>query len=843
MRSRRLAQVVSVFAALMLLLAARLVQLQWLQHDTWRLAALESRTAASDIAYRRGRLLDRQGLVLAEDRTIYDLLWQYRDFRREHPAGQLLEALALLGSDAQSLRVCFEQAERLAAIWQSVSPRHLARLEPREREDLSFYLQRLAGLRGAEAVSAFDAWAASGADQSLLAAFPESASFHALALARARRDWQRLEQALQCEPGSLLDQLDEERSIIELAVQRRVLRLAAGRALNLDAGGVLVMLRSEQPDAEAPLLSRLEQRWQLPGQQKLLAQLLLEGEPPDAMLTTLRAIDAAAPADVEGLRRSERFDLHRSRQPVLRRSLDFPAVDLLVQEPDSFPGFVVRRNPRRAYPAGIAPQLVGGVSVPTAEQMRLMARRQEEFRDLARIFDRNDEQEQRYRALRAALPETTLPPDEPRGAFGAEAAFDRQLRGTYGLLQLLQSVDADGRSPRELEFRPAQDGADVQLGLDQQLLLAAENAIVAGYAEVREHPAANWPAGVVDALGRPRCGFVLFDLSDGTLPVLATWPTFTADQYRTAFSALRDDPGRPLQHRALGGNYQGPQAPYPGSTFKPLIAVAALRADPAAWQREYECAGSYLPRGAPAGARPLDCDEKRVHGKLGMEEALVRSCNVYFYRLAEDIRYEPLFELSKSLGFGAATGIEIGPGVSGIVPGNGWNLEYRANLLQGVESARDPFSVLRLGIGQVGVTASPVQMARFYGWLATGDLLVPRLALAGPLQTLPQVELPDRLRGLIANALRRVVEDPQGTAHDQRWPLERYRVAGKTGTAQVGQGAPVHAWFTGWFPHDHPRYSFAVYCENAGVHGGDLAAGILYRFLEATWATLLPSEP
>lgn len=843
MRSQRNAQVVSVFAGLVLLLMLRMVQLQWLQQPEWELAALESRTAATDIAYRRGRLLDRTGVVLAEDRTVYDLLWQYRDFRREHPAGQLLEALALLGSDAESLGVCFEQAERLAPIWQAARPSHLARLNPREREDLSFYLERLGGLRGTPATAAFDAWAQSGATSSLLDAFPQVAAFHAAEIERARRDWRRLESALEFAPRTLMARLDEERANIELAVQRRVLRLAAGRALALDTGGVLSALRGESATPAAPLLAALEQRWHLPGQAGTLARLLLEGEPAAALLPTLQAADQHAPADVEGLRRTERFDLHRSRQPVLRRALGFAAVDLLVQEAESFPGFEVRRNPRRAYPAGVAPHLVGGVSVPTAEQMRLQAKRQEEFRDLARLFERSPDQERRYRALRAALPESELPADEPRGAFGAEAAFDRPLRGTYGRLQLLQAVDAGGRSPRELEFQPAQDGSDVQLGLDLGWMHAAEDAIVAGYAEVRHDPAASWPAEVVDALGRPRCGFALLDLKDGTLPVLATWPTFTADQYRTAYAALRDDPGRPLQHRALGGNYQGAQVPYPGSTFKPLIAVAALQRDPAAWRHRYECAGSYAPRGAPAGSRPLDCDEKRVHGNLDMEEALVRSCNVYFYRLAEDLGLEPLLELSKQLGFGAPTGIEIGPGAGGVVPGNGWNLEFRANLLQGPESARDPYSVLRLGIGQVGVTASPLQMARFYGWLATGELLVPRLALGSPPQRLATAELPENLRALITGSLRRVVEDPSGTAHDPRWPLEKFRVAGKTGTAQVGQGAPVHSWFTGWFPHDQPRYAFAVYCENAGVHGGDLAAVILYRFLESSWASLMPSEP
>jgi cell division protein FtsI/penicillin-binding protein 2 len=838
-RTRRIQQIAGALLALVLLLAGRLVQLQVLQNAEWTREAIRSRTAANDISYQRGRLLDRDGEVLAEDQTVHDLVWQYRDFRREHVAGHLLEALALLGSDAGGLDAAFTHAEQLAVLWQGVRPRHFALLEAREREDLAFYLRRLGGLSSSADTEAFQGWAASADETTFVAAFPQIALAHAETLARARSDWLRLELRLEFPPGGLMQICERQRLILEEAVQRRVLRMAAGRALGRDSGGVLELLRGAgeitPPAAQALLF--LQQRWDPPVTGQDLARLLLEGEPPEMLRAVLQAAERRAPEDVGGLRRSVRFDLHRSRTPVLLRNLDFAATDLLVQEALAFSGFEVRRSSRRAFPSGVAPHLVGGVSLPTQEEIERHVKRQQEFHELARLFDRSPQQETRYRALRTVL-ESELPADEPRGSFGAEAAFDARLRGSNGRLQVVHSVDGD--RPRELDFQPARDGADVRLTLDAGLTLAAERAIVLAFAEVRADPNPEWPVEVLRALAEPRCGFALLDLADGSVPVLATWPTFNPEQYRTAYSSLAADAGTPLMQRALGGNYLGHQIPYPGSTFKPLVAIAALRRDPAAWNREYECTGSYAPARA-RGGRPLDCDDRRVHGKVNLEEALVRSCNVYFYRLAEDLGYAALHELARELGFGAPTGIELGPGAGGIVPGAGWDLERRANVLLGPENGRDPYNALRMGIGQVCVTASPLQMARFYGWLATGRLLTPKLmqgATGGDFTTPP---FAGESRALLGRALRAVVADPRGTAHDPRWPLERFHVAAKTGTAQIGESVRVHAWFTGWFPHERPRYAFAIWCENAGVHGGDLAAVVLYRFLESSWDELIPA--
>jgi cell division protein FtsI/penicillin-binding protein 2 len=827
-RTRRVVALAVAFAALVLALVARLVQLQWIEHEDWQREAWRARLSGGEIPYRRGRLLDRAGRVLADDRISYELVWHYRDFRRGHPSAQFLEACALLGRDAIGLAESFARAEASAAIWLACRPQDLAAMSARDREDLGFYLRRLAGVRSAES-AAFTAWAAAREGAPLGEAFPWAAARHSEALQRARADWRRLAHALGEDEAVLMARLEEQRRALQSEAEFRALRQAAARATELDVGGVLAALRGTEdaPESGAGLAARLHARWRPPLDAGGLARLLLERAPPEAVLPALAAAARAAPADVAGLVRAQRFALHADRALVLRRDLDFPAVDLLVQEAAAFPGFSVREVPRREYPEAGAAHLVGLVRVPNEQELAGWSAQREEYGELARVFERNAEQEARYRTLQRALAREAPRRGELIGSFGAEAAFDARLRGHHGLLRALRGADDDAQ-PLEVEFVPAQDGQDVRLTLDVEWNRRAAAAFARAYAEALADPDPAWSAEVREGLRHPRGGFALLDLRDGATPVLATLPGYEAGDYRSSYGTLRDDPDAPLRQRALGSLYRVQETPYPGSTFKPLIAAAALMRDPGAAQHRIVCEGSWRPRrGLPAGLAPLACDERRSHGSVDMEEALMRSCNVYFYGLAEELGYEPMHALAATLGFGAPTGFEVGPSGQFLMP---------------PAEAKHVYTVARLSIGQVAVAASPLQMARSYGWLASGVLWRPRLAAGDAPMRDEAPALDPAARALIAAGLRGVVEDVRGTAHDARWPLAKFHVAGKTGTAQAAGGAPVHAWFTGWFPHERPRYAFAILCENAGVHGGDLAAVALYRFLEENWEALMQED-
>ena len=827
MRARRVGILAAVFATLVVALFARLVQLQAFEHEEWQREAWRARLSGGEIPYRRGQIHDRTGRVFAEDRSSYDLTWQYRDFRRGHPAAQLHEACALLGVPTGGLNAAFARAEQLAATWLACRPQELAALPAREREDLSFYLRRLCGVRAAES-EAFTRWSGAREGEALGTEFPWAAERHLEALRRARADWRRLARTLGEDEVLLMERLDQQRLALQAEAEFRALRQAAARASELDVGGVVAALRGDEGAVSgAPLIRLLHARWQPPLEAAALARLLLAREPESAVLPVLAAVAHSAPADLAGLLRAQRFALHANRSLVLRRELEFHAVDLLVQEASVYPGFAVREVPRREYPEGGAPHLVGMVRVPRQEELDDWTEQREEYRELARVFERSAEQEARYRALREVLASEAPRHDELIGSFGAEAAFDARLRGEYGVLRVLRGAEEDAQ-PLEVEFVAAQDGEDVRLTLDARWNRLAEDALARAYAEILAAPDPAWSAEILAALREPRCAFALLDLRDGATPVLPTPPTSRAGAYRNGYTKLRDDEAGPLRQRALGGHYRAHETPYPGSTYKPLIAAAALMRDPQAGQKRIVCHGAWRPRrGLPAGLSELACDDRRAHGEVNMEEALMRSCNVYFYTLAEELGYEPMHALALDLGFGAPSGLEVGPSGHFLMP---------------PEDARHIYTVARTGIGQVSVAASPLQMARLYGWLATGDLWRPHLLREAPSALLAAPQLAVGGRALIAQGLRRVVEDPRGTAHDARWPLEKFHVAGKTGTAQSAGGAPVHAWFTGWFPHEHPRYAFAVLCENAGVHGGDLAAVALYRFLETAWEELMQED-
>jgi penicillin-binding protein 2 len=233
-----------------------------------------------------------------------------------------------------------------------------------------------------------------------------------------------------------------------------------------------------------------------------------------------------------------------------------------------------------------------------------------------------------------------------------------------------------------------------------------------------------------------------------------------------------------------------------------------------------------------------------------MREAIQKSCNVYFYRLAADLGYRLLWTRARQLGFGLPSGLELSvlePKEEEVIAtGSGAWLERGANSLTHPRKAASPLAPLHFAIGQGYVTASPLQMARFYGWLATGKLATPRLVLegAGGAPALPETErflLSSASRVKLMDALRSVVEEQGGTAWDPETSLALHRVSGKTGTAQVG-GGENHAWFAGYFPWDKPRYAFAVFCENVDLHGGELATLVLDRFLKSPEVAFLLQE-
>jgi penicillin-binding protein 2 len=278
---------------------------------------------------------------------------------------------------------------------------------------------------------------------------------------------------------------------------------------------------------------------------------------------------------------------------------------------------------------------------------------------------------------------------------------------------------------------------------------------------------------------------------------------------------------------------------YPGSTFKPISALAALHDAIIPPGNRVDCPGYY-----ELGNRRFRCTH--AHGPVDMRRAIIQSCNTYFYRLAEQVGLDRIAALAQEFGLGAVTGIGINTESPGVVPTREW-------YAKGSQRYRVGFA-LNTAIGQGDTRVTVLQLAMAYAALVNGGLLyVPQLvqAVQSPNGQVIE-EFAPRLRrkvqiapeqlAFVLDSMSGVVNDPKGTAYVARIE-DGVTVGGKTGTAQVttktyapdeeggrGHFLRTHAWFAGFAPVENPQLAIVVLVEHGG-HGGTEAAPIAVRVL------------
>ena len=345
---------------------------------------------------------------------------------------------------------------------------------------------------------------------------------------------------------------------------------------------------------------------------------------------------------------------------------------------------------------------------------------------------------------------------EMRGRGGLEIYYDSFLRGDAGRRKV--QVDARGFARREWTEVPPRRGPDLHLTLDVAVQRAAERVLKDG---------------------RGACAVI--DPANGDVLALASAPTYDLGDFVPTLSVetytrYATDEQKPLLNRASGGAYA------PGSTFKPITALAGLGAgcDP---EIAYECVGTYL-----LGQMSLHCTSRWGHGPLNLYDALKRSCNPYFCNLGVQTGTNALFRAALAFGLGRKTGIDLGVDMAGAVPDEAWKRRVYGERWY-------PGDLAQMAIGQGMLLVSPLQMARVAGAIGTGRLVRPHLKQGLDPQS---VELPFPTAHLLAvrEGMRRVVNDRGGTG---RRGGERVRaeIIGKTGTAEIGRGEKKrkNAWF------------------------------------------------
>lgn len=525
---------------------------------------------------------------------------------------------------------------------------------------------------------------------------------------------------------------------------------------------------------------------------------------------------------------AEELDYH----PVAE-NVSLEAAGRIESFPSRFPGVRVQSLTRRSYPQGSLAAHLVGVRTPLHEDQ--------------------------YAARRERLAQGDpfgYRPGDAIGRSGVELAYDRWLHGVPGERRV--AFNRRGEIEREEVLRPAVNGGDVVLSIDAGLQRLAESLLDAAVERGEFPPRRDRTPttdGAPDESPRPVGGtLIALDVRTGRVLAAAAAPRQDARLLTAAtpeeWNAAAADPRRPFFPRVTQAMLP------PGSVFKIVTAVAGIEAGVLDPDERLDCRG-YLH--TPDRDRCLIYRHFGVgHGPVRLDEALSQSCNVYFYEIAQRLGPLSLAAWARRFGLGAPTGCDLPQERSGQAPNP-------ASLAASGERWH-PGMTRQLAVGQGALTVTPLQVARLMaaiandGWLVTphfvmqtGDASPQSPEVRGreiqlvshTRETDGSIPPPQRVAELspgtlahIRRALLLTVEDPRGTGREAR--LEEVRVAGKTGTAEIGGGRPDHAWFAGYAPADSPRLAIVVVLEEGGA-GGRAAAPIAREFLrEAVRRGLLP---
>jgi penicillin-binding protein 2 len=411
------------------------------------------------------------------------------------------------------------------------------------------------------------------------------------------------------------------------------------------------------------------------------------------------------------------------------------------------------------------------------------------------------------------------------GRTGVEGFNDLVLRGHAGAQQL--EVNALGRVIRELDRQEGTPGTDIALSIDMGLQQATANHLAGLSAS----------AVVMD----PRNGEVLAMVSQPSFdPSL-----FDSGVSNTQWQAWMNDPRKPLLNKAAAGVYP------PGSTFKPVTAMAGLSSGAISPDERLNCPGYF-----DLGNARFYCWRKWGHGMQDVKTALKNSCDVFFYQVALRTGIDPLASYAKRFGIGADVGMDLTNVSDGFMPTKEWR--------QRQHKAWPLGDTVVAGIGQGYIQATPLSLATLCSRVATGRAVGPHvgrrhgtvLQTGSAADDWASMSLSNHYLSIVRQGMFEVVNAPDGTGKIAKLPLQDVQMAGKTGSAQVirisraqrergfnSMNLPwalrPHALFIGFAPFDAPRYAVAVVVEH-GNAGAD-AAGPVARDIMMDALTLDPA--
>ncbi|HYC12904.1 MAG TPA: penicillin-binding protein 2 [Stellaceae bacterium] len=464
---------------------------------------------------------------------------------------------------------------------------------------------------------------------------------------------------------------------------------------------------------------------------------------------------------------------------VVRENLSWDEMALVEVNAPELPGVSIEQGLTRDYPLGeMASHLVGYVAAVSESEL-------------------------------TGDPLLELP-DFRIGKNGAEKEHDQDLRGTAGTSEV--EVNAFGRVVRELSREEGTPGQEVALTIDAALQeYAAQRCI---------------------AEGSVAC--VLMDAPTGEVLAMVSVPAYDPAAFAAGLTSamwrdLIENPFNPLSNKAISGAYA------PGSTFKPMVALAALESGLATPDTHVTCPGHFQ-----LGDAVFHCWRKGGHGTLDMRGGIKNSCDVYFFEMARRIGIDRIAAMAKRFGFGGTLGIDVPGERTGLIPTRDWKLAtYGIPWQQG--------ETISCGIGQSYVTTTPLQLATMTSRLVTSRAIVPRLTREAGVMTeesepvrptFAPLGVAARDMALVLDGMNAVVNEQGGTAFGARIKDPLMAMGGKSGTSQVrhitqaerDRGLPKpkevpwkerdHALFVSFAPVSAPRYVCAVVVEHGSAEGG-----------------------
>jgi len=481
---------------------------------------------------------------------------------------------------------------------------------------------------------------------------------------------------------------------------------------------------------------------------------------PDAELAMLADLLRLQDDDVERIRKE--IKQSAGFQPVeIASGLDWDAFAAVSVRLPDLPGVAAIRGFTRQYPTGAAVgHLVGFVGPANAEE----------------YAERKDP--------------LLITPGFKIGKDGLEKQFEQELRGKPGARRV--EVTARGRIVRDLDTRPDTPGDPIRLTIDSDL----------------QHYAAR-------RLGLESGSVVVIDVTSGDILTIASMPSFDPNSSSDGISSvewgmLSEDDHVPLRNKTLRGLYP------PGSTVKPMVALALLKAGIKP-EETVSCGGA-----ARIANHTFHCWQRRGHGSVNMAKGIYQSCDVYFYRMALRIGMDPIALMAHQLGMGERCPLPVASQSYGTVPDPEWKLRKYKQPWQAYDTVNST-------IGQGYTLVNPLQLAVMASRIASGRSLMPRLLKVPHAPVAAPLDIPPEHLELVRGAMKDVVNGP-GTAGRARLPVPDVLLAGKTGTAQVvglehGNGKNVqwkyrdHGLFICFAPYDNPRYACSVVIEHGGGSG------------------------